>query len=328
MDNAKVAVIAVVVLVVLASLGLALINFSGPDVKVGVAWREGSPETLVDTCTAIEEAGGTCVMLGQVFCDGLEYDDRGRLVAGLEENGMLGPEAAQTVKSGTWRASNAAGVVGELRAVVFTGGEDISPNLYADPQPWVDTGEDVPSNPERDVSDYLTMSYCLDMDIPVLAICRGMQMLSVVSGAAMIQDIPGYFEDQGVTYAYEHRNPMPQSGYRDFAKHSVDVFERTILHSVYGKALLERCPSWHHQAVASVDGTLLTVSAMSYAGGVPIIEGVERADKTFAVGVQYHPETAVSRGSGGQDSGYMDYDDAIAVFKTIVQLASLPLRPI
>jgi hypothetical protein len=64
---------------------------------------------------------------------------------------------------------------------------------------------------------------------------------------------------------------------------------------------------------------------MSYAGGVPIIEGVERADKTFAVGVQYHPETAVSRGYGGQDSGYMDYDDAIAVFKTIVQLASLPL---
>lgn len=327
MDNAKVAVIAVVALVALASLGLALMNSSGPEVKVGVAWREGSPETLVDACKSIEEAGGTYVMLGQVFCDNLEYDDRGKLVSGLEENGMLGPEAAQTVKAGTWRASNAAEAVGSLRAVVFTGGEDISPNLYADPQPWVDTGEDVPSNPERDVSDYLTMSYCLDMDIPVLAICRGMQMLSVVSGAAMVQDIQGYFEDQGVPYGYEHRNPMPQSGYRDFAKHSVDVFERTILHSIYGKALLERCPSWHHQAVLSVEGTSLTVSAMSYAGGVAIIEGVERADRTFAVGVQYHPETAVSRGSGGHDSGYMDYDDAIAVFKTIVRLASEPLRP-
>jgi len=326
MDNAKVAVIAVVVLVVLASLGLALINFSGPDVKVGVAWREGSPETLTDTCRSIEAAGGTCVMLGQVYCYGLEYDDRGRLVSGLEENGMLGPEAAETVKDGTWRASNAADVVGDLRAVVFSGGEDISPNLYADPQAWVDTGEDVPSNPERDVSDYLTMSYCLDMDIPVLAICRGMQMLSIVSGADMMQDIAMHFEDQGVPYDYEHRNPMPPSGYRDFAKHSVEVSQGTVLFSVYGKTLLEGCPSWHHQAVSSVKGTSLTVSAMSHAGGVPIIEGVERTDKTFAVGVQYHPETAVSRGSGGQDSGYMDYDDAIMIFKTIVQLASLPLR--
>ncbi|MBQ1890499.1 MAG: gamma-glutamyl-gamma-aminobutyrate hydrolase family protein, partial [Selenomonas sp.] len=50
---------------------------------------------------------------------------------------------------------------------------------------------------ERDVSDYLLMSYCLEKDVPVLAICRGMQMLSVVSGADIIQDIPTYMSGLG-----------------------------------------------------------------------------------------------------------------------------------
>ena len=69
---------------------------------------------------------------------------------------------------------------------------------------------------ERDVSDYLLMSYCLGKDIPILAICGGMQMLSVVSGADMLRDIPYYLREQGIDYRYEHRNEPEEPGaYRD-----------------------------------------------------------------------------------------------------------------
>lgn len=61
-------------------------------------------------------------------------------------------------------------------------------------------------NAERDISDYLTMAYCLDNDIPVMGFCRGMQMLSVVSGAEVIQDVPAYFAELGLEYNDEHNN--------------------------------------------------------------------------------------------------------------------------
>ena len=59
---------------------------------------------------------------------------------------------------------------------------------------------------ERDVSDYLLFSYCLEKNIPILAICRGMQMLSIVSGAEIVQDIPRWFAEEGAEYCYQHRD--------------------------------------------------------------------------------------------------------------------------
>ncbi len=262
---------------------------------VGVAWSDSLSDTYFAVCQAIEAAGGTPVILDQVLSAEIGYD-AGGMPGGLkDENGALTSEVARRVRSGGWQASNAQQVMAGMKAVVFPGGADISPALYAVPQP-VMTAEGFSA--ERDVSDYLLMTYCLDHDIPVLAICRGMQMLSVVSGAEMIQDLAMYMEAMGKSYGFEHRKEPDASGARrDFAFHHVTVTEEdSILHRLTGTDTVLNVPSWHHQAVKSVDGTSLVVTGRSAAGGAEeIIEAVERPDKTFVLGLQYHPEMAVVR---------------------------------
>ena len=206
--------------------------------------------------------------------------------------------------------------------VLFTGGEDISPSLYFTPEPWHGIAEEIDYNAERDVSDYLTMTYCLDRDIPVMGFCRGMQMLSVVSGGEVIQDVPAYFSALGRKYGHEHRNQKtaPDS-YRDYAPHGVEVEPESLLYEIVGTNRLTGCPSWHHQAVKSVDSTRLAVTGYTDTNGVRMIEAVERTDKTFAVGLQFHPEAALIKHLDNADNrnDFMDRDTALSVFRWIAQ---------
>lgn len=309
-----------VVVIVLSGLAYAFVD-SNDRKDIGVAWRGVDAESYVYTLRSIEAAGGSVIEMDQILCLDLEYDDKGNLTSGVDENGILTPEAADIVKSGTWHNSNVEEVVGDLRTIVFTGGEDICPSLYKDPQEWHGIEEDKDYNAKRDVSDYLLMSYCLDNDINVLAICRGMQMLSVVSGATVIQDIPQYFEDMSIEYHYEHRNQKPYpGGYRDYAPHEVLVKDDSLLYATAGSSILYGCPSWHHQAVGGVEGTDLIVTAYTMTDGIPIIEAVERVDKTFVLGIQYHPEAAVCKhlDHADNENDYMDYRSALSVFDYIV----------
>ena len=75
-----------------------------------------------------------------------------------------------------------------IDGVFFTGGEDVSPSLFAKPQTEANEGEEI--NATRDISDYTLMAYCLENDVPTLGACRGEQVLGIVSGAGFIQDIP------------------------------------------------------------------------------------------------------------------------------------------
>ena len=212
--------------------------------------------------------------------------------------------------------------MGTVSIVLFTGGEDISSTLFYDPEPWHGIVAEIDYNAERDVSDYLTMSYCLDNDIPVMGFCRGMQMLGVISGAELIQDIPAHFAGLGVEYDDTHRNPKatPES-YRDYAPHDVEVAEGSRLHDIVGGTTLTGCPSWHHQAIGNVDNTRLIVTGTTDTNGVTMIEAVERTDKTFAVGLQFHPEAALVKHLDGAENqaDYMDYDTALAFFRAIVE---------
>jgi putative glutamine amidotransferase len=84
---------------------------------------------------------------------------------------------------------------------------------------------------------------------------------------------------------------------------------------------LTGCPSWHHQAVKDVDNTRLAVTGYTETDGIIIIEAVERTDKAFAVGLQFHPEAALVKhmeNAENQDD-YMDYDTALSIFQWIVQ---------
>ena len=277
---------------------------------VGVAWRGDTSETFEAACKAIEAAGGIPVVLDQVRSADLEYTADGKIIGYKDENGALTLEGGKLVRCNTWQNSNVQMAIGKLGAVVFPGGQDISPSLYYTPQPVLSKEG---FNAERDVSDYLLMSYCLEKDIPILAICRGMQMLAVVSGADLIQDIPDYMAGLGKNYKYEHRNEPNEQGYRDFAFHDVIVTEKnSVLAQLTNKNTISNVPSWHHQAVKSIDGTRLKTTGISRTNGADIIEAVERPDKTFVLGLQYHPEIAVVR--------HLD-ENSIVYFKAIVNLA-------
>ncbi len=289
---------------------------------VGIAWRaDTDSEFFTNVCRAIEEAGGTWVMLDQVLTADLEYDEEGHLTECVTDLGMLDETGAKYVRCNTWHGSNAEEAVGDVSIVLFTGGEDISSNLYYTPEEWHGIEAEIDYNAERDISDYLTMSYCLDNDIPVMGFCRGMQMLSVVSGAEFIQDIPTYFEDLSAEYHYEHRNEKTSpDAYRDYVPHEVVVEEDSWLYEMAGTDLLTGVPSWHHQAVKNVDDTRLAVTGYTDTNGIRMIEAVERTDKTFAVGLQFHPEAAIVKNldSAENKDDFMDPETALSIFRWIV----------
>ena len=289
---------------------------------IGIAWRADiDSEFYTNIVSAIEEAGGQPVLLGQVKSKDLEYDLNGKLINGVDENGALDVNAGKLIRNNTWEGSNAADVIGDIDTVIFTGGEDISSSLFLKQVSWHGIEAEKDYNAERDVSDYLTMSYCLDHDIAVIGFCRGMQMLAVISGAEMIQDIPTFYANKGIEYHFEHRNnKISPDSYRDYSSHSVDINEDSIVYDIFETKTLTGCPSWHHQAVENVDNTLLKVTASVEFDGIRIIEAVERTDKEFAIGLQFHPEAAIVKhiNKAYNANNFMDYDTAIRVFEKIV----------
>lgn len=297
---------------------------------IGIAWRaDTDSEFFTNICEAIEAAGGSWVLLDQVRSADLQYDAKGHLTQGVTPLGSLDQASAKYVRLYTWHDSNAEEAVKDVGLVLFTGGEDVSPSLYFDPEPWHGVVEEIDYNAEKDVSDYLTMSYCLDHDIPVLGFCRGVHMLAVVSGAEIIQDLPAYFSEHGLKYNNELCNRIADpDSYLDYASHEVQIVPDSFLRDIFDSEALAGCPSWHHQAVKNVDGTRLTVTAAKEIDGFQTIQAIERKDKTFAVGLQFHPEAALVKhliGAENRDD-YMSYETALSIFEWIVQERYLDLE--
>ena len=202
-------------------------NQKDQPVRIGIAWRaDVSSEFYTNVVRALKEAGAEPVLLPQVKFNDFTFEDETLLPSYIDENDILLQQYADMIKLGLL-ASNAGEAVKDVKAVVFTGGEDIEPTLLSMPEPWHGIEAEKDYNATRDISDYLTMAYCLDRDIPMLGMCRGMQMLVVVSGGTIIQDIPTYFELLGKPYHDEHRNKVEAGQYRDYAAHDVDVLDHS-----------------------------------------------------------------------------------------------------
>jgi putative glutamine amidotransferase len=122
----------------------------------------------------------------------------------------------------------------------------------------------------------------LAADRPVLGICGGQQLLNVVLGGTLIQHIPDRLPD---ALEHEQRNPRTEPG------HEVLIAPGTLLHRITGA---ERLPvnSAHHQAADAVAAGVV-VSARAPDG---VVEAIEAADRRFCLGVQWHPEYAISPG--------------------------------
>ncbi len=296
---------------------------------VGIAWRTNTDTfSYKSFCKALEEAGVKYVMLDQVLSPDLSYDKEGHLTSGVAETGALTNDAGKLLRCNTWQGSNVDEAMEGISAVLFTGGEDISPSLYYQPQAWHGVESEKDYHAERDVSDFLLMNYCLERDIPVLGVCRGMQMLCVASGAEVMQDIASSFAQQGIEYHNEHRRIDAATGDKSFNTNDVKVSEGSLLYSIVKVSELSKCPCYHHQAVKDVDDTRLTVSGSTVTDGVTMIEAVERTDKTFALGLQFHPEISVGKwlGNAEDKDGFLELEFALSFFKRLKTEAEVQLE--
>ncbi len=159
-------------------------------------------------------------------------------------------------------------------ALLLSGGGDLDPS-YLNEQPSPYLGSTVP---ERDLGELLLIRLAYDMQLPMLGICRGIQMLAVVLGGSIHQDLRESLGDD----ILRHKQDEP----RDRATHSVSLAEGSLLRSILGTDSLE-VNSFHHQAVSHC-GPHLRVSATSPDG---VIEGIESTEHKSIVGVQWHPES-------------------------------------
>lgn len=290
---------------------------------IGISWKSNKQD-YDSFKTVIRAAGGNPVELDQVTSTAVAYDKDGKILDSyLEESGMLKQEYADQIKAKNFANSNVGEAMAGIDGVFFTGGEDVSPSLFKAPQKEANMGEEI--NATRDISDYTLMAYCLDKDMPTLGACRGMQVMSIVSGTGFIQDIPAYYQAQGKTYDDTHRMPVDTPD-RDYARHVVDIIENdSWMHDIVGANKLENVSSWHHQAVTDVTAdTGLTVVAKTTVDGLDIVEAVENQSKTFCLGVQFHPENdaKLALHDGKPEEAKCDPDVCLNFFQNLVKFAA------
>ncbi len=166
----------------------------------------------------------------------------------------------------------------EFDGVLFTGGEDVDPSFYGEEKKHTS----VHVNRARDEFEFALLERTLDQRLPVLGICRGLQMINVKFGGTLYQDLKS---DLGLDL--DHKQP----GRRDEPTHNVTVTEPESLlaQTVQGSC---RVNSLHHQAIKRI-GRGLKATAYSEDS---LNEAVEAADEyPFLVAVQWHPEEMVDR---------------------------------
>lgn len=291
---------------------------------IGIAWREGvNGSSYLGTYKAIEAIGAKPILLGQVCSTDLQYTNGKVDSCHIDENDILLIEDASKIKANTYRHSNAAEVMQDIDAVVFTGGEDISPTLFREVEVWHGIEAEKDYNVTRDVSDYILMSYCIDKDIPILCICRGAQMLGVVSGAKLIQDIQTYYTEQGIPYDYSHRYDKSDStATKDYVSHPAIVTRKnSLFYNIFKCDTLEGCPSWHHQAIGKLEHTNAVATAVTTSSGIEIIEALEWPDKRFVLGVQFHPEIVMLKHeeAAENEDDYMSYSTTLLLFDALAE---------
>ncbi len=174
-------------------------------------------------------------------------------------------------------ADSPADVVASVQGVLLTGGGDVRPTIYgAIAHPTFDAAE-----PGRDEYEIELVRLALAADLPVFAICRGIQVMNVARGGTLIQDI---VDEVGTTV--NHRVAMPQHS----IAHDIWIESGSLLERLMGERFEagEACPvnSRHHQAPKTLGEGLIS-SATAPDG---VIEAIEDPTRRFCLGVQWHPE--------------------------------------
>jgi len=162
-------------------------------------------------------------------------------------------------------------LLGGLDGVLLIGGGDIDPRFYGEEKSAL-CGRPAPERDEQEIS---IARFAVENNIPLLGICRGIQVLNVALGGTLWQDLE---HDGGYN---SHRYTVP----RNEIRHYVNLSKGSVLNKIYGTDKLG-VNSFHHQAVKrAAEGT--SVIAESEDG---VVEAIEVNGKSFAVAVQWHPE--------------------------------------
>jgi len=172
---------------------------------------------------------------------------------------------------------NIKSLLNTLDGVIFTGGEDYDPAYYNE-RPIPQMGS---INAPRDTFDIRLMRLAVACGIPVLGICRGLQLINITFGGSLYQDIPAQYPNKSVLHRKRNGGATPM--------HPVTVQDGTVFAGIVGNRMLN-VNSAHHQAIKRLaDGYI--IAAKSADG---IIEAIEKTDdKTWVMGVQFHPEMLI-----------------------------------
>jgi putative glutamine amidotransferase len=168
-------------------------------------------------------------------------------------------------------------VLAEVDGILLTGGGDVDPVFYGEARhPATHDAE-----PGRDEFEIDLARRALTSDVPLLAICRGAQVMNVAAGGSLVQDIPTAVESDLM-----HKVAEP----KDYDCHEIRIERGSRLSQVLGPRAEAACScrvnSRHHQSVAR-PGEGLVVSARAADG---VVEAIEKPDARFCIGVQWHPE--------------------------------------
>ena len=174
-------------------------------------------------------------------------------------------------------AEMARAVVWRLDGLVLAGGVDVEPQRYgAQAHPTVQE-----ARPDRDAFELALAAVTREWDIPVLGICRGMQVMAVAAGGTLEQHLPD-------RVGHDEHSPAPGI----YGSHSVRTVDGTKVSGLLGQQVV--IPSYHHQSVSSHPGYVPAAWAQD-----GTLEAMEHTASQFRLAVQWHPEA-------GQDGRLFD----------------------
>lgn len=185
------------------------------------------------------------------------------------------------------------GIFQRLDGLLLPGGEDIDPSYYGtERHPQLG-----PTDRERDRTELLLTRWALDVGMPVLGVCRGVQVLNVACGGTLFQDLTDQRPD------LQKHDYFPPNFERFRISHGLEIAAESLLARALGE--VHEVNSMHHQGIDRVGDGLKPV-ALAEDG---LVEALEAPGLPYVVGVQWHPEELATT---DQHSGTLFHDFVLA----------------